>query len=177
MAALNPHLQLLLAAQQGAHVGQGGRPQAMPDDERAALLDHAKHNKPQNLEAFTAAPEDEDAADSLASFVTKLLRRLIASHYYLIKRETDAMIWLGSQFKGNAGQQWTLVSELAEKEASKSGIGVQSVVYRALRDMLAVYPFPDAKAEWQVRKARDFVWNYAITANANRANWNRFFEF
>ena len=55
MAALNPHLQLLLAAQQGAHVGQGGRPQAMPDDERAALLDHAKHNKPQNLEAFTAA--------------------------------------------------------------------------------------------------------------------------
>ena len=54
MAGLNHQLQLLLAAQQGAHVGQGSRPQAMPDPERAALLDHAKHNKPQNIpEAFT----------------------------------------------------------------------------------------------------------------------------
>ena len=65
MAGLNPHLQLLLADQQGAHVGQGGRPQAMPDEERAALLAHAKHNKPQNVPVpFTAAPEDVDAADS-----------------------------------------------------------------------------------------------------------------
>ena len=55
-------------------------------------------------ESFTAAPEDDDAADSLAAFVIKLLRRLLASHYYLIEREADAMIWLGSQFKGNAGQ-------------------------------------------------------------------------
>ena len=74
MAGLNPQLQLLLAAQQGAHVGQGGRPQPMPDQERAALLDHAKHNKPEKMpESFTAAPEDDDAADLLAAFVIKLL--------------------------------------------------------------------------------------------------------
>ena len=104
MAGLNPQLQLLLAAQQGAHVGPGGRPQAMPDAERAELLDHAKHNKPQNVpEAFTAAPEDDDAADSLATFVTEQslsccvgLLLIIASHYYLIEHEADAMIWLGS---------------------------------------------------------------------------------
>ena len=104
--------QLLLAAQQGAHVGQGGRPQPMPEQERAALLDHAKHNKPEKMpEPFTAAPEDDDAADSLAAFVIKLLRRLLASHYYLIEREADAMIWLGSQFKGTAGTAvWMFIS-------------------------------------------------------------------
>ena len=62
------------------------------------------HNIP-HVSAHTAAPEDDEAADSLAMVVTKLLRRLIASHYYLIEREADAMIWLGSQFKGNAAQQ------------------------------------------------------------------------
>ena len=76
-ANLNAALQPLLAEQHGAHVGQGGRAQAMPADERALLLDHDKHNKPLDVRhPFKAGPEEPDApaeGDVLGSIAKEVL--------------------------------------------------------------------------------------------------------
>ncbi len=176
-ANLNPFLRPLLAAQQGAHVGPGGRAQAMPADERALLLEHARHNKPRDVRhPFTAGPEETDAADRLAQHIYNLMRVLLAAKYFLIEREEDAMVWLGNQFDGAAGHQWSLVSEQAIREPSTSGIGVQSVLYRSLRDMLAAYPSHSAKQDLRSREERDFVWNPRLSAAEHRALWARYFE-
>ena len=176
-ANLNAALQPLLAEQQGAHVGQGGRAQAMPADERALLLDHAKHNKPRDVRhPFKAGPEEPDAADRLAQHIRDLMRVIIASKYYLLEREEDALVWLSNQFDGAAAYQWGLVHEAARREPSTTGIGVRSVLYRALRDMLAAYPVSNASAELRMREERDLVWTPGLPIQEIRVRWTRYFE-
>lgn len=176
-ANLDPALQPLLAEQQGAQVGQGGRAQPMPAEERAVLLDHARHNKPRNVRhPFTAGPEEPDAADRLAQFMRDVMRVLIASNYYLLEREQDALVWLTDQFEGAAAYQWGLVHEAARREPSTTGIGVRSVLYRAMRDMLAAYPIGNAAAELRIREERDFVFDPRRPLSETRLLWTRYFE-
>ena len=49
------------------------------------------------------------AADRLAQHIRDLMRVIIASKYYLLEREEDALVWLSNQFDGAAAYQWGLV--------------------------------------------------------------------
>jgi len=94
----------------------------------------------------------------MSKFIVKLMDRLIASTYYLRELEKLALDWLADQFTGRASDQWEIVIREAARTATTSGIGPNSVLYRALRDMLLAYPAHGVKAAIMRRKVSDLVW-------------------
>jgi hypothetical protein len=160
MAGPNAVLVALQANQAGTHAGQpGGLGNAMDGAARAELLLFARHNKPKEFrDPCSVGPDQPNAHDLMTKFIMKLMNRLIASMYYLKELENLALDWLADQFTGRAADQWTLVIREASRTATTSGIGPNSVLYRALRDMLAAYPAHGVKAAIMRRKVVDLVW-------------------
>ncbi len=177
MAGLDPQLNRLLRQQQATHVGVGGLAAALPADERATLLTVASRNRPAPMrQAFTAGPDEPDAADSLALFIANVIDALTASNYHLKEMEAMALVYLDQQFEGKAGHQWTTVKTAARVEATTSGIGVHSVLYRSLRDMLGQYPVYNIKNDMLAKKALDLRWDAKQSTPANRTRLQVYYD-
>ena len=177
MAGLHPVLNRLRAEQQATHVGPGGMAQAMDPEERRGLIDQGWRHRPTPArQAFALGPDDPDAADALAIFVGKLVDTLTASYYHLRELEASALVYLDGQFDGKAGHQWTTVKHVARQEATTSGIGVQSVLYRALRDLLHQYPVHNIKNTVLAKKAQELRWDSKQSTSANRSRLQTLFE-
>lgn len=177
MAALHPVLNRLLRQQQATHVGVGGLAAALPPDERANLLVVASRNRPASMrQAFVAGPDEADAADSLALFVANIVDAITASNYHLKEMEAMALVYLDQQFEGKAGHQWTTVKTAARLEATTSGIGIHSVLYRSLRDMLLQYPLYNIKNDMLAKKAMDLRWDPKLSASANRTRLQNYYD-
>lgn len=181
MAAPNwshPALAALLAHQQGSEVGQpNGRPAAMPPDERNALKDQTRYFKGAGMrEAFSAAPDGSEASDRLCSFIEDMVQTIVAVHYYLKEFEPLALVWVGQQFTASASHHWKTVLKEARRTATTTGIGPNSVLYRALRDMLLAYPPHGIKTTLLRRKKLELYWDPKKSAAANRVRIGQFFE-
>ena len=181
MAAPNwshPALQVLLAHQQGSEVGQpNGRAAAMPPDERNALKEQTRYFKGAGMrEAFNAAPDGSEASDRLCSYIEEMVQTLVAVHYYLKEFEALALVWVGQQFTGSAAHHWKTVLKEARRTATTTGIGPNSVLYRALRDMLLAYPPHGIKTTLLRRKKLELYWDPKKSAAANRVRLGQFFE-
>ena len=76
---------------------------------------------------------------------------------FLQVHEQLALGWLEDQFKKRAEVQFRLVLKEAKRVATTSGIGPNIVLYRALRDMLLVYPAYGVKASIMRHRAAELV--------------------
>jgi hypothetical protein len=92
------------------------------------------------------------------SLIVKLMNRLVASKYFLKKLEQLALDWLEDQFTSRAEDQWHIFVREASRTATTSGISPNSVLYRALSDMLLAYPAHGIKMTIIQHKATDLVW-------------------
>lgn len=161
MAGNVASLVALQAEQAGVQTGQpGGLGAAITDADRQALMQWALRSKPTSFrQAFASGPEEENAHNDMGIHIDKIIRRLIACKYFLKEMEKTALDWIEEQFVGRAADQWHIVVREASRIATVSGIGPQSVLWRALRDMLAAYPAHGVKAAILRRKVTDIVWS------------------
>jgi len=174
LAALAP----LLAEQQAVHVGQpGGLGQAQSREERAVALRFPEKNRPKDFrDPCDVAPDHPDAHDLMNTHIHRLMTRLIASQYYYKEYEQLALDWLEDQFKGRAAVQFRIVLKEAKRVATTSGIGQNSVLYRALRDMLLAYPAHGVKASIMRRKKDELVWWPNKTVPEIHSLWMAYYE-
>jgi hypothetical protein len=144
----------LLAEQQGVHQGQpGGLGHALDAPARAEMLRFPEKNRPKDFrDPCEIAPDHPDAHYVMAVFIIRLMNRIIASKYFFKEYEHAALDWLEDQFKLRAAVQFRLVLVEAKRTATTSGIGQNSVLYRALRDMLLAYPAHGVKASITKKK-------------------------
>jgi hypothetical protein len=142
----------------GVHAGQpGGLGAAMLAQERTDLLNFAhKHKSKDFRDSCSMAPDQVNAHDIMCNQIVKFMNRIIASKYFL--KELEQLDWIKDQFTGRAADQWHIVVREASRTATTSGIGPNSVLYRALRDMLLAYPAHGVEATIMRRKATDLVW-------------------
>jgi hypothetical protein len=86
------------------------------------------------------------------------------------------MDWIQDQFSGRAADHWQRVAREAARTATTSGIGPNSVLYRALRDMLLAYPATGVKAAILRRKAVDLPWNPKMTVETIQSTVVEYYE-
>lgn len=107
MAQTHSLLVALMAEQAGVHGGQpGGLGAALTAEEKDKLLKHARDFKPNNLrETCNVAPDQDDAHNKMCQQIERLVKRLIASKYFLKDLEKNALDWVDDQFSGRASAQ------------------------------------------------------------------------
>ena len=132
----------LLASQQATHAGQpGGLGQAQTPEQRALELRFPEKNRPKDIQGGCGiAPDHIDAHDVMAVYINRIMTRIIASKYFYMEYENQALDWFEDQFKDRAAIQFRIVLREAKRTATTTGIGQNSVLYRVLRDMLLAYP-------------------------------------
>jgi hypothetical protein len=86
------------------------------------------------------------------------------------------MDWIQDQFSGRAADHWQRVAREAARTATTSGIGPNSVLYRALRDMLLAYPATGVKAAILRRKTVDLPWNPKMTVETIQSTVVEYYE-
>jgi hypothetical protein len=168
----------LLAEQQGVHQGQpGGLGHALDAPARAEMLRFPEKNRPKDFrDPCEIAPDHPDAHYVMAVFIIRLMNRIIASKYFFKEYEHAALDWLEDQFKLRAAVQFRLVLVEAKRTATTSGIGQNSVLYRALRDMLLAYPAHGVKASITKKKTEQLVWAPNKTVAEIHTTWMEYYE-
>jgi hypothetical protein len=112
----------------------------------------------------------------MAQHIAKLAGRLVAAKYYLKELEQVAMDWIQDQFSGCAADHWQCVAREATRTATTSGIGPNSVLYRALRDMLLAYPATGVKAAILRCKPVNLPWNPKMTVETIQSTVVEYYE-
>ena len=112
----------------------------------------------------------------MAVFIIRLMNRIIASKYFFKEYEHAALDWLEDQFKLRAAVQFRLVLVEAKRTATTSGIGQNSVLYRALRYMLLAYPAHGVKASITKKKTEQLVWAPNKTVAEIHTTWMEYYE-
>jgi hypothetical protein len=112
----------------------------------------------------------------MAQHISKMAGRLIAAKYYLKEVEQVAMDWIQDQFSCCAADHWQRVAREAARTATTSGIGPNSVLYQALRDILLAYPATGVKAAILSRKAVDLPWNPKMTVETIQSTGVEYYE-
>jgi hypothetical protein len=129
----------------------------MPAQEQQDLLNFAHKDKTRNyIDSCSVAPDHVNTHDFMCKHIVKLTNRLIASKYFLKELEQTTLVWL--EVTGQAEDQWHIVVREAEHTATTSAISPNSVLYRALHDMLLAYPAQGVKTTIMCCKATDLVW-------------------
>jgi hypothetical protein len=134
MAGSHALLTGLQAQQAGAHAGQPGGwvPRCLRRNGRICSTSHTSTSPRTSCDSCSVAPDQVNAHDIMCKQIVKLTNRLIASKYFLKELEQLALDWLEDQFTGRAADQWHIVVREAKRTATTSGIGPNSVLYRAL---------------------------------------------
>jgi hypothetical protein len=86
------------------------------------------------------------------------------------------MDWIQDQFSGRAAEHGQRVAREAARTATTSGIGPNSVLYRAFRDMLLAYPATGVKTVILRRKAVDLPWNPKMTLETIQSTVVEYYE-
>ena len=172
-----PLLHRLMAAQQGVHQGApGGLGNALTPEELEALLHrHATRFRCESVRnPFSLAPDEPDVHEAVHKYITILMDKIIASKWFLNDLEVVALEWLAGQFTGRAVENARRYR--GQNHCNDIGHWAQQCSLSLPSYMVLAYPAAGIKANLQMRKLSDLVWNCKDTVAQTASKVMAFFE-